>query len=231
MAKSMAKQNSIDLSLLTGTGPSGRIVKKDIEAKCMYIQLFGESFLTIIYSLVNDAASSTISSNLGRSSVSSGHRPRTFKDIELSNMRQTIAKRLSESTSTIPHFYLTSEVKVEQLQSIREQLNKSISKPQKLSINDFIIKAVALTLRQFPQVNASWMGTKIRQYDYIDVSVAVSTESGLITPIVHNADQLSVMDISGKIKLLAQKAKENKLKPEEFQVSQKKDCTDCVNNF
>ena len=146
-------------------------------------------------------------------------------------MRQTIAKRLTESTSTIPHFYLTSEIKVDQLQSIREQLNKSIPKPQKLSINDFIIKAAALTLRQFPQVNASWMGTKIRQYDYIDVSVAVSTESGLITPIVHNADQLSVMDISGKIKLLAQKAKENKLKPEEFQVSQKKDCTDCVNNF
>lgn len=133
-------------------------------------------------------------------------------------MRLTIAKRLSESTSTVPHFYLTTEIIVDSLMEVRQQLNISITKPHKVSINDFIVKAVAQTLKDFPQVNASWMGKFIRQYDYIDVSVAVATENGLITPIIKGADQLSLLDISSNVKHLAQKAKGNQLKPEEFQV-------------
>lgn len=135
----------------------------------------------------------------------------SYTDIPLTNMRKTISKRLLESFTTIPHFYLTIEINMDALIAARNSLDK------KPSLNDFIIKATALSLRDIPSVNSSWNGTSIRQWKNIDISVAVSTGEGLITPIIFQADEKSVGTIHEEVKQLAEKAKNNTLHPIEFQ--------------
>ena len=139
------------------------------------------------------------------------------------NVRKVIAERLLVSKQTIPHFYLTLDCNMDSLLEVRSQINKVAKvdengKPLfKISINDFIIKASAYALRDVPKVNASWTEKEIYQYNNIDISIAVATEDGLITPIVANADQKSLQNISGEMKQLAKKARDNKLQPHEFQ--------------
>lgn len=141
-----------------------------------------------------------------------------YIDIPVSNIRGVIAKRLSESKQTIPHYYLSMDCNVEKILKIREKLNKQLEKDKtKVSLNDFIIKAVAMANRKVPEANSYWMGSYIRQFTNVDVSVAVSTDRGLITPIVFNADSKGVVDISKDVKTLAGKAREGKLQPHEFQ--------------
>jgi len=132
-------------------------------------------------------------------------------------MRRTIAKRLAESTGPIPHFYLTADFDVTNLAAMRQQL-LDIS-GAKLSLNDFIIRAVALALRHHPNVNASWGDDAITQHGEVHVGVAVATPEGLITPVIRNADQKSVVDIASEVRALADKAKNRKLKPDEYQGS------------
>jgi pyruvate dehydrogenase E2 component (dihydrolipoamide acetyltransferase) len=132
-------------------------------------------------------------------------------------MRKVIAKRLTEAKQTIPHFYLSLDVELDALMAMRAQLNGREKADYKLSVNDFVIKAVAMTLRKVPGCNASWGGDKIYQYRDIDVSVAVAIEGGLITPIIRKADQKGLSTISNEMKDLAKRAKDGKLKPEEFQ--------------
>ena len=120
-----------------------------------------------------------------------------------------------ESKITIPHFYLSSQARVDELIKLREQINQD--RQNKISINDFVVKAVALALVQFPAVNSSWSDEGIRKYSNVDVCVAVSVDGGLITPIIHQADLKSLSQISSQVKDLASRARENKLKPEEFQ--------------
>ncbi|XP_058808380.1 dihydrolipoyllysine-residue acetyltransferase component of pyruvate dehydrogenase complex, mitochondrial [Phymastichus coffea] len=140
------------------------------------------------------------------------------RDIPISNIRGVIAKRLLESKQTIPHYYLTIEVKMDKALAMREQFNKILEKDKiKLSVNDFIIKGMAMACKKVPEGNSAWLGDKIRQYDHVDVSVAVSTESGLITPIVFGADLKGISEISSDVKALAAKAREGKLQPHEFQ--------------
>lgn len=142
----------------------------------------------------------------------------TFVDIPVSNIRGVIAKRLIESKTTIPHYYLTMDCEVGQIVKLRARLNKELEKKGvKLSINDFIIKAVAMASKKVPEANSYWMGTHIRQFNSVDVSVAVSTDRGLITPIVFQADQKGLTDISKDVKILAAKARDGKLQPNEFQ--------------
>ncbi|XP_073820791.1 dihydrolipoamide S-acetyltransferase muc isoform X2 [Musca autumnalis] len=141
-----------------------------------------------------------------------------YIDIPVSNIRGVIAKRLLESKQQIPHYYVTVECQVDNLMKLREKINKKYEKQGvKVSVNDFIIKATAIACRKVPESNSYWMGNVIRQFDNVDVSVAVSTDRGLITPIVFSADRKGVIDISKEIKELAGKARENKLKPQEFQ--------------
>lgn len=139
-------------------------------------------------------------------------------------MRKTIAKRLSESKQTIPHYYLTSEIVLDDVLEIRERLNGLLykeapkgEKPQKISVNDFVIKASALACIKVPEANSFFMDTFIRQNNSVDVSVAVSTDAGLITPIIFNADTKGLAQISAEVKELASKARANKLQPQEFQ--------------
>ncbi|GHM58240.1 MAG: dihydrolipoyllysine-residue acetyltransferase component of pyruvate dehydrogenase complex [Candidatus Mesenet longicola] len=134
--------------------------------------------------------------------------------IEVSSMRQVIAQRLLEAKQTIPHFYLTIDCQIDKLLKLREEINSSGSK---VTINDFIIKAVALGMEKSPEVNASWAGDKILKYSSVDISVAVALEDGLITPIVKNANQKNISIISKEVKELVSRAKSGKLKPEEFQ--------------
>ncbi|XP_044759691.1 dihydrolipoyllysine-residue acetyltransferase component of pyruvate dehydrogenase complex, mitochondrial isoform X2 [Coccinella septempunctata] len=142
----------------------------------------------------------------------------TYVDIPVTNIRQTIAKRLLASKTTIPHYYLTIDVQVDKLLALRNKLNKKLEKSgEKVSVNDFIIKATAQALLKVPEANSAWMESFIRQYTNADISVAVSTPSGLITPIVFGANNKGVVRISKEVKELVARARENKLKPQEFQ--------------
>ncbi|KAH6989337.1 dihydrolipoamide acetyltransferase component [Ilyonectria sp. MPI-CAGE-AT-0026] len=141
----------------------------------------------------------------------------TYEDTPISGMRKVIASRLIESTQTNPHFYVTSSISVSKLLKLRQALNSSADGKYKLSVNDFLIKAMAVASRKVPQVNSSWREDSIRQFSSVDVSVAVSTPTGLITPIVTGVEGRGLESISGKVKELAKKARDNKLKPEEYQ--------------
>ncbi|WP_108784088.1 pyruvate dehydrogenase complex dihydrolipoamide acetyltransferase [Wolbachia endosymbiont of Bemisia tabaci] len=136
--------------------------------------------------------------------------------VEVSNMRQVIAQRLVESKQNIPHFYLTVDCHVDKLISLKNEVN-SVDENNKVTINDLIIKAVAFSMKKFPDINSSWIDTKIVRYSNIDISIAVALEDGLITPIVKNADEKSVLSISKEVKDLVSRARSGKLKPEEFQ--------------
>ncbi|WP_425384242.1 pyruvate dehydrogenase complex dihydrolipoamide acetyltransferase [Wolbachia endosymbiont (group B) of Eupithecia inturbata] len=136
--------------------------------------------------------------------------------VEVSNMRQVIAQRLVESKQNIPHFYLTVDCHVDKLISLKNEVN-SANENNKVTINDLIIKAVAFSMKKFPNINSSWIDTKIVKYSNIDISIAVALEDGLITPIVKNADEKSVLSISKEVKDLVNRARSGKLRPEEFQ--------------
>lgn len=141
----------------------------------------------------------------------------TYEDIPISGMRKTIASRLQESVQNNPHFYVTSSISVSKLLKLRQALNSSAEGKYKLSVNDFLIKAMAAACKKVPMVNSSWRDGNIRQFSTVDVSVAVSTPSGLITPIVTGVEGRGLESISTRVKELAKKARENKLKPEEYQ--------------
>uniref|UniRef100_A0A914LKW9 Acetyltransferase component of pyruvate dehydrogenase complex n=1 Tax=Meloidogyne incognita TaxID=6306 RepID=A0A914LKW9_MELIC len=195
LAKKLAGEHGIDLSSLPGSGPGGRILAADL------------------------------SQTSAQAPIPSGAPTAEYTDIPLSNMRKTIAKRLAEAKSTIPHYYLTSELYIDKLMDVRKKLNallekeakKTGEKPQKLSINDFIIKASALSCLRVPEANSSFMGSFIRENLGVDVSVAVSTPSGLITPIIFDAHTKGVATIGYEVGLLAAKARDGKLQPHEFQ--------------
>ncbi|KAI2633575.1 Dihydrolipoyllysine-residue acetyltransferase [Hypomontagnella submonticulosa] len=141
----------------------------------------------------------------------------SYEDTPLSNMRKTIARRLQESVRDNPHFFVSSTISVTKLLKLRQALNSTAEGKYKLSVNDFLIKAIAVASKKVPAANSSWTGDSIRQYNTVDVSVAVATPNGLITPIVTGVEARGLESISAKVKELAKKARENKLKPEEYQ--------------
>ncbi|ABV75028.1 branched-chain alpha-keto acid dehydrogenase subunit E2 [Rickettsia akari str. Hartford] len=191
LAKRLAKMGNIKLESVKGSGPHGRIVKQDV--------------LSYTPSTVHNKI---VSRN-----------PEEYRLVPNNNIRKIIAKRLLESKQTVPHFYLSIECNVDKLLDIREDINKSFSedKATRISVNDFIILAVAKALQAVPNANASWREDAIRYYNNVDISVAVAIENGLVTPIVKNANQKNIIEISREMKKLIKKAKDNKLTPEEFQ--------------
>jgi pyruvate dehydrogenase E2 component (dihydrolipoamide acetyltransferase) len=205
LAKRIAAMEGVSLSGIEGTGPHGRIIKADVEE-----------------AMKGGSAKKSQATNFVASS-SYGRNPVEYQEISLNTMRKTIAKRLLESKQTIPHFYLTVECRIDDLMEARAKINDAAPKDKdgkpayKLTLNDFVIKASALALRDVPEANASWQGNVVHQYNNVDISVAVAIDGGLITPIVRNADQKSISAISAEMKDLAARAKANKLAPEEFQ--------------
>jgi pyruvate dehydrogenase E2 component (dihydrolipoamide acetyltransferase) len=211
LARRIAAQNGIDLTALEGSGPKGRIVKADVEAA----EPTAKSA---------DAPARQESSDAASSAAPTPAAPAEFEtDIpheaeKLSNMRKTIARRLTEAKQTIPHIYLTVDIQLDKLLKLRSDLNAALE-PQgiKLSVNDLLVKALAKALIQVPKCNVSFAGNQLISYSRADISVAVSTPAGLITPIVVGADTKALSAISTEVKELAGRAKEGKLKPEEYQ--------------
>jgi pyruvate dehydrogenase E2 component (dihydrolipoyllysine-residue acetyltransferase) len=188
LARKMAREMGVSLDAIQGSGPRGRIIAADVKN----VQAQRPA---------SDAAAA----------------PLEAKQIPLSAMRRTIAKRLAESTGPIPHFYLTADYDVTNLMSVRQQMMDI--EGSKLSLNDFIIRAAALALLHHPNVNASWGDDAITQHGEVHIGVAVSTPEGLITPVIRNADRKSISDIAQEVRALAEKAKNRKLMPNEYQGS------------
>ncbi len=201
LARRIAEQRNVDLRHVTGTGSNGRIIRNDVE------QAAARYHTTAPVSAAAPQGINAIdyANKLGLA----------YELIPHSMTRKVIAKRLTESKQTVPHFYLTVDCQIDRLLDLRKQLNETTDK-NKVSVNDFIIRAVAVAMRQVPAANASWSEEGVLLYKDVDVSVAVATPGGLITPIIKNADQKSIQAVSIAMKDLANKAKDNKLKPEEF---------------
>jgi pyruvate dehydrogenase E2 component (dihydrolipoamide acetyltransferase) len=206
LARRMASQAGIALDQVHGTGPNGRIIKADIEA-----------FRAPAAQPVAAPAPVAAAAPAARPVVIAG----PHRLVPNTNMRKVIARRLTESKQTIPHFYVTADIEIDALLKLRADLNSRSPKDGpasfKLSVNDLVIKAAAVALRRVPAANASWTDEGIALYDDVDISVAVATEGGLITPIIRRADQKGFAAISAEMKDLAARARTGKLKPEEFQ--------------
>ncbi|KAI7795617.1 dihydrolipoyllysine-residue acetyltransferase component of pyruvate dehydrogenase complex, mitochondrial [Triplophysa rosa] len=207
LAKKLAAEKGIDLAQVTGTGPDGRVTRKDIDS-------FVPSKPSPAPAAAPAAPAFTPEATPAVAAAPTG----TFTDIPISNIRRVIAQRLMQSKQTIPHYYLSVDVNMDQVLELRKELNVEVKADNiKLSVNDFIIKASALACLKVPEANSSWMDTVIRQNHVVDVNVAVSTPVGLITPIVFNAHIKGLASISKDVAALAAKAREGKLQPHEFQ--------------
>lgn len=204
LAKEMAKAAGIAINSLQGSGESGRIVKRDVET-------------ALATQTVAPAPSAApVAAPKAVPSVSPALGGDTYEDLPLTSMRKTIAKRLSESMFTAPHFYLSMEINMDKATELRKQLNE-VAAPIKISFNDLVVKACAVALRNHPVINSSWMGDFIRQNKHINVGVAVAVNQALFVPVIRNTDMKSLGQISTEVRLLAGKAKEGKLQLPEMQ--------------
>lgn len=209
LARKVAEGSGVDLATVTGTGPGGRITKKDVEGAGS-----GSSSAAAKSSSAPAAKAAPAPTPQAINPVASGEDQR----IELSNLRKIIAERLLTSKVTIPHFYLHVEVDAAPLMTLRKQINEQAEQTtgNKYSINDFIVKALVNASVAVPQVNASYAGDHIIQYASVGISVAVAVDDGLVTPVVKNAETKSLLQISREIKDLAARSREMKLRPDEF---------------
>lgn len=218
LARRLAKLNSLDLNALKGTGPHGRIVKRDIETA-----LEAGTGKVAPAAEAPKAAAAAPASGPFADQVLKLFDEDSYELVPHDGMRKTIAKRLTESKQTIPHFYVSVDVELDALLALRAQLNGSAAKDKdgkpayKLSVNDMTIKALALALRDVPDANVSWTDDNMVMHKHADVGVAVSIPGGLITPIIRSAEEKSLSVISNQMKDLGKRAKERKLKPEEYQ--------------
>ncbi|MEM8833273.1 MAG: pyruvate dehydrogenase complex dihydrolipoamide acetyltransferase [Pseudomonadota bacterium] len=202
LARRIANGKGIDLATIQGSGPKGRIVKADVEG-------------------AKSGAAPTVSSAVAAPQPTADQKVNEFGMIYTetpnNNIKKITAQRLQESKQEVPHFYLTIETRIDELMRTRKIMNEQANGDYKLSVNDFILKACANALQAYPAANVSWNEDAVRQYVHSDISVAVSTPNGLITPIVKQAENKGLREISAEVKDLAGRAREGKLKPEEFQ--------------
>jgi len=199
LARRLAEEKGIDLSKVEGSGDNGRIVKRDVDE----------------YKPTAKTAPAAEAPKIAPAPAAVPAPVGNYEDVPVSQMRKTIARRLSDSLFTAPHFYLTMEINMDKAMALRPTLN-AVS-PVKISFNDMVIKACALALRQHPAVNSAWLGDKIRKYDYVNIGVAVAVEEGLLVPVVRDADKKTLSVISGQVKEYAGKAKDKKLQPKDWE--------------
>ncbi len=215
LARRMAAQAGLDLAALTGSGPKGRIVKADIEAAVAGGT--GKAAPAAAAAAPSAAPAAAAPAAAGPSAKEAADLlGMEYEQEPLSGMRRVIAKRLTESKQTVPHFYLTVDCQVDELLKVRKELN-SRSDDYKVSVNDFVIRAAAIALKKVPAANASFDPEGMMYYKHADISVAVATPSGLITPIIKAAEGKGLATISNEMKDLAVRARDGKLKPEEYQ--------------
>jgi len=201
LARRIANDREIDLSTLKGSGPRGRIVKTDVE------------------NMKASTSSAQVSPQTAEQPVGDqqvNEFGMIYTTIPNNNIKKITAKRLQESKQTVPHFYLTVECQIDELMRTRKIMNEQANGDYKLSVNDFVVKACANALKAYPSANVSWTDEAVLQFVHSDISVAVSTPNGLMTPIVKHAETKGLKDISSEIKDLAGRARDGKLKPEEF---------------
>jgi len=208
-AKAEAASRGINISQIAGTGPGHRVVKADVL-----------EFKPVAAAPAAAAAAPKAAPAVAAPVIEEGD----FTDVPLSNMRKVIAQRLTQSKQSTPHYYVSVDVQMDNIMKLRSQLNKQLeaeakngAAPAKISVNDFVIKATAAALMKVPEVNCSWQGSSIRQYNYADISVAVATPTGLITPIIANAQDKGLLTITQNMKDLAKRARDGKLAPAEYQ--------------
>lgn len=204
LARRLAGENSIDLSRVKGSGPHGRIVASDVE------------------SAIGQSRGGAMASGPSLSEIKAIYADATYTEIPLDGMRKTIATRLTQSKQTVPHFYLTADVALDQLLAVRKDANaaaplKDGVPAYRISVNDFIIKALALALQRVPAANAVWAEDRILRFQHADIGVAVALDDGLLTPVVRSADMKSLGAISNEMRDLAARARDKKLKPAEYQ--------------
>jgi pyruvate dehydrogenase E2 component (dihydrolipoamide acetyltransferase) len=198
LARRLAQEEGVTLDSVRGSGPGGRIVKRDIEAAAK-------------------AAPAEAAAPAAAPAPASAPEGAEYREVQLSPMRKTIARRLTQSIGPVPHFFLTVEVDMTESMSLRKKLNDRLAdEGVKVSPNDLIIKSVAMALRKHPWVNAAWTGESIRLYDPVHIGVAVAVDEGLITPVVRNAHRKGIAEIAQEVRELAGRAREKKLKPEEY---------------
>ena len=219
LARRIAKEAGVDISAVSGSGPHGRVVKSDVEKA---VASGGATPAAAAAPAAASAAPAAAPKGMSEEAVLKLFEQGSYDLVPHDGMRKTIAKRLQESKQTIPHFYVSVDVELDALLALRAQINDSAprrdDKPAyKLSVNDMVIKAMALALRDVPDANVSWTDTNMVKHKHADVGVAVSIPGGLITPIIRKAELKSLSAISNEMKDLGKRAKERKLKPEEYQ--------------
>ncbi len=201
LAKKIARDNNINLAQLQGTGPGGRVVRKDVEL------------------VISDKSS--VSSNQSTRPITNYQLQGTPDDetVQLTKLRQAIARRMTESKTSVPHFYVSHEYNMGAVMAMRKQVNEYLPDNEKLSVNDFIVKAVALALREFPNLNATFAGDKVVRHGAVNVGVAVAVTGGLLTVVNKNTDQLPLRQISADVKQKVARARDGKVKPDDIEGS------------
>ena len=194
IARRVAAQHSVDLTNVGGTGPDGRIRKADVE-----------SYLAELTAPPDPAQRQPIELPTGEG----------IEEIEMSRLRQAVGRRMAESKTTVPHFYVTSEVDMAPALALRKQINSAIPEDEKVTVNDLIVKATALALRQFPNLNASYAGDKLMRYDNINIGTAVAVEGGLLTVVQKNTDISTLSKVAGDNKAVIGRAREGRMKPDD----------------
>lgn len=213
LARLLAKEKSLDLSQIKGSGPSGRIIAQDVKnASLSHPSTVSQSHIS-----AGGAGQWTADQ------IKALYTPDSYEEVSLDGMRKTIAVRLLEAKTTIPHFYLSMDIELDALLALRTQINSAAPKTDdgkpayKISVNDFVIKALALALQRIPEANAVWAQDRILRFHHSDIGVAVAIEGGLFTPVLRQVEEKSLTAISSNMKTLAEKARTRRLKPEEYQ--------------
>jgi pyruvate dehydrogenase E2 component (dihydrolipoamide acetyltransferase) len=206
LARRLAEEKGISIDQVSGSGDNGRIVKRDVD-----------EFKPAAKTEAAPAKAAEPAAPAAKPEAQPAAAPATgdFVDTPISQMRKTIARRLSDSLFTAPHFYVTMEIVMDKAMALRPQLNEV--SPAKISFNDFVIKACAIALKQHPAVNSAWLGDKIRKYNYVNIGVAVAVDEGLLVPVIRDADKKNLSTISAEVKDFAGKAKDKKLQPKDWE--------------
>lgn len=201
LARRMAEERGVDLSGITGTGPDGRVTKEDVEA-----------FLASRPAGVPTAPAAPPAAP-GRAAPPGSD----YIDETPSRMRSTIARRMVESKQQVPHFYITAEVGMDETLRARQQLNATVGEQQRVTVNDFVVRAVALALRNFPNLNSAYVEGKIRRFRRINVAIAIALPEGLIAPVLRDCDRKSVVQLGGEARALAERARSGHLRPDDYE--------------
>jgi len=222
LARRIAKEAGLDIASVRGSGPHGRIVEKDVRAAMSGGTAKPAAAQAPAAAPAAKPAAPQLAPSMGADQVKAMFEAGTYEEVPLDGMRKTIAKRLVESKQTVPHFYLSLDCELDALMALREQINAAATKDKdgkpvyKLSVNDFVIKALAIALQRVPNANAVWAEDRILKMKHSDVGVAVAIEGGLFTPVIRKAEQKTLTAISAEMKDLAGRARSRRLKPEEY---------------